>query len=136
MHKMIEYIQRELEEIEQKAAKNRLSMSEIEYADKLAHLSKNLLKTDELMSGGYSGDTYKDGTRHYPMDGAYVGAREEIRRDSRDRYSRADYPIYARDGYAMDNHEIVGQLRDIMNSAPDERTRMEFQTFIKKMEQM
>lgn len=40
MHKLINYICDELESIEKKAEKGDLSMSELQYADTLAHLKK------------------------------------------------------------------------------------------------
>lgn len=142
MHKLMEYVCDELEELEKKADKGKLSMSEIEYADKLAHLKKNLLRSDELMDEGYSGDTYKEPSRMYPYsyDGGSSYARgrgSNAKRDSRGRYSSdSGYGRYARDGYSMDSREIVQELRNLMNDAPDERTRQEFQHFITKMEQM
>jgi len=36
----------------------------------------------------------------------------------------------------MDAGDMVDQLRDMMDDAPDERTKMEFKRFIQKMEQM
>ncbi len=60
MHKLIEYVCDELEALEKKAAKGSMSAAEIEYADKLASLKKNLLKGemlyDEVEGGEYSGN--------------------------------------------------------------------------------
>ena len=36
----------------------------------------------------------------------------------------------------MANEEMVEELRDLMQDAPDEQTRKEFQRFIQKLEQM
>ena len=45
MHKLMEYVCNELEELESKADKEgKLSAAEIEYADKLTHIKKNLLR--------------------------------------------------------------------------------------------
>ena len=120
MHKLIDYICDEMDELEKKAEKGKLSMSEIEYADKLAHLKKNLLRSEELMDEGYSGAIYPY------MNGSYARGR---RRDSMGRYSSDSR-------YSMDNREIVKELRTLMNDAPDDRTRQEFRQFISKMEQM
>ena len=50
MHKLIEYICDELEELNRKAGKDgKLSMAEIQYMDTLAHAKKNLLKGEEMM---------------------------------------------------------------------------------------
>lgn len=103
MHKLMNYVCDELEDIEKKADKAKLSMADIEYADKLAHLKKNILRSDELMDEGYSGDSY----RMYPYamnDGmSYARGRgSNARRDSMGRYSSDDgrYSDYSRDDYS------------------------------------
>ena len=50
------------------------------------------------------------------------------RRDARGRYSGRS------DGYSMDTSDMIDELHELMQKAPDERTRMEFQRFIQKME--
>lgn len=55
MHKLIEYVCDELEELERKADKEgKLSMAEIQYVDTLSHIKKNLLKGEEMMEEGNS----------------------------------------------------------------------------------
>lgn len=130
MHKLIDYVCDELEDLEKKAEKGKLSMSEIEYADKLAHLKKNLLRSDELMDEGYSGDS----SRIYPysMNGSSYARRN---RDSRGRYSTdRGYPRYSRDGYSMDEDSMIEELRELMKQAPDHK-KQRFQRFISEMEQ-
>ena len=56
--------------------------------------------------------------------GRYSYAR---RRDSRGRYSMNDYSYH---------NEMIHELKDMMNDAPDERTRQEFKRFIDKVENM
>ena len=137
MHKLIEYVCDELEDLERKVEKgNKLSMTEIQYMDTLAHAKKNLLKSDEMMEesdysmdgGSYArGNMRTDrGGNSYRYDGETSYARgrgRNARRDSMGRYSTAG------DG-------MIEELRDLMNDAPDEKTRMEFQRFISKMESM
>ena len=142
MHKLIGYICDELEELERKADKEgKLSMAEIQYVDTLAHAKKNLLKADEMweeneysMDGGRS---YARGRRsmrggnsyRYAGEGSYARGRgRNARRDSMGRYSS--------EGYSMAGNEMIDELRDLMQDAPDEQTRMEFQRFIQKIEQM
>ena len=103
MHKLIEYCCDELEEIERKASKGqKLSMQELQYADTLAHMKKNLMKADEMSGDGYSnrgysrrmsydgGRSYDDESYAYPdenfvrPDGSYSRRRG---RDSMGRYS-------------------------------------------------
>ena len=143
MHKLMEYVCSEMEELERKADKDgKLSMAEMQYLDTLAHTKKNLLKADEMWEESeYSeamdgrGTSYR---RSYDRDGRGTsyryddgtmsmarGRRGNVRRDSMGRYSRAE-------GAEM----MVDELRELMQEAPDERTRMEFQKFIQKIEQM
>ena len=77
----------------------------LEIIDKLTHTIKNLCKIIE--DGEYSN---WDGTRSY-------------RRDSMGRYSR--------EGYSR--HDLSDKLRELMNEAPDDRTRMEIKRLIEKM---
>jgi hypothetical protein len=107
MKALLDYVCDELDVLEKKADKGKLSMSEIEYADKLAHLKKNILRSDELMDEGYSGDSHMDGYRMYPYsmnDGmSYARGRgSNARRDSMGRYSSDDgrYSDYSRDDYS------------------------------------
>lgn len=150
MHKLMEYICDELDELERKAEKGgKLSMAEIEYADKLAHIKKSLLTADELWEdseysnadGGsyrYSrrGGSYARGTQGGMQGGqggtsmSYARGRgRNARRDSMGRYSREG-------GYSYGAEDMVQELRELMQEAPDDRTRQEFERFIQKIEQM
>ena len=146
MDKLINYVCDELEELEKKAEKGGLSSSEVQYADTLAHLKKNLLKGEELydeMEGdGYSGNYPYDGTRSMRTDGmsyrrgrSYAGPGRgrgsNARRDSMGRYS-------SRGGYSRaegDMHEIVEELRGMMDSLPEEK-RHEVERFVEKVDRM
>jgi hypothetical protein len=156
MHKLIEYICDELEELERKADKEgKLSMAEIQYGDMLAHFKKNLLKGEEMYGeegmysmdggsyamgddrGGMNGRTRRGGrsmrggnSYRYEGEGSYARGRgRNAKRDAMGRYS-------SRGGYSMAGDEMIDELRDLMQDAPDEQTRMEFQRFIQKIEQM
>lgn len=129
----------ELEEYSDK----KLDAGSLEVIDKLAHTIKNLDKIIEtyeeegyssmMYDGSYDdgrrggsyargGRGFYEGGRSYARGGSYA---RNGRRDSMGRYSSAE-------GTEM----MVHELRELMNDAPDERTRMEFQKFIQKMEQM
>lgn len=152
MDKLIKYVCDELDKIEQMAASGKLSFSDIEYADKLVHLKKNLLKTDEMMeeySGegrGYDsfrGEMYSRRGNSYDGRGGRGssfdnrGRGSNAQRDSRGRYSSADnYSRYLRDDYSMDAGEIVEDLRELMNQAPDDRMRQEIKKIMNKAEEM
>lgn len=141
MHKLMEYICDELEELERKADKDgKLSMAEIQYADTLAHTKKNLLKADELWEESEynmdEGNSYAMGGRsrngyRYNNEGGRSYARGRGRNAKRDSMGR-----YSRDGYSMAGDDMIDELRELMQDAPDEQTRMEFQRFISKIEKM
>ena len=149
MHKLIDYVCEELESLEKKAAKGSMSAAEIEYADKLASLKKNLLKGDmlydEVMEDGeYSGamrpmsdmgGTYRGGSYNRNRDGGMSYARgngrgrgRNARRDSMGRYSSEGYS--RADG--MD--EMVDSIRSMMGELPPDVQR-DAQRFVDKLEQ-
>lgn len=135
MDKLCKYIDKELEEIEDKAGMSgKLSGAELEYADKLAHLKKSLL-TNAAMSDyseeGMSNRSGRSYNRSYNEGGSYDsyasrGRGRNARRDSRGRYSSE---------YSRGKEELTEQLYELMEQAPDEHTRKEFERFIQKMEQ-
>lgn len=134
MNELIEYCCDELDELKSKIKKGgKLSVAETEYMDTLAHAKKNLMKGEEMSEEGYSGMMYPryygddrmDG-RSYNEGRSYARGRN-ARRDSMGRYSR---------GYSMANEDMMDELRDLMEKAPDEMTKREFKKFIDKIETM
>ena len=148
MHKLIDYVCSELEELEHKASKDgKLSMSDLQIADTLAHLKKNLMKTEEMSKdegyssmgysrrGGYSRRMSYDGGS-YADDGmgdfvrpdgsyrdggmSYRGRGRGAKRDAMGRYSSA-------------GDEVHDMLYELMNSTGDEHTRNEIRKLIEKM---
>ena len=142
MHKFMQYLCDELEEIERKAEKEgKLSATEIEYADKLLNMKKNLLKAEDLYEGSdYSmeGSYARGGGMSMARGGSYArGSRGNRggRRGGANQYgSYADGGSYTDYSRAVD--DMVQELHEMMQEAPDERTKQEFQRFIKKIEQM
>lgn len=141
MHKLYEYVCDELKDLEKKAEKGNLSLQEIQYADTLAHLKKNLMKADEMMEdefGEYSMAYYP--MTSYAEEGGHMNGRggnsyargrgRNARRDSMGRYSRDGYS-YAED----DMNEIISDMRGIMSKLPAEKQR-EVRAFIDSMERM
>ena len=121
MDKLYDYICEELEELERKADKGKLSAAEIQYGDTLAHFKKNLLTADAMEGEGYSKD--------YSYARSSRGGRSYARRrDSMGRYSRGR-------GYSMDD-AMISELHELMEDAPDEMTKREIKKFIKKIESM
>ena len=126
----------------QNISKRDVSTNSLDFVDKLTHTLKNLDKVIESCDEeGYSSDgSYRMSRRSYNRysndgsydDGSYEGSYARgrgrgARRDSMGRYSS--------DGYSG-HGDMVEQLREMMQDAPDERTRMELQKFVQKMEQM
>lgn len=130
------------EELKKYGKKGDLTAGSLDVVDKLAHAVKNIDKIieayeDEEYSGAYDsyamerGGSYERGGNRggsYRMGGSYARGRgRNARRDSMGRYSSTD-------GYSR-HEDMLGELRYLMQNAPDEHTRMEFQKFITKMEQ-
>ena len=108
LHELRERLCDELKEY----GKKDLSAGSLDVVDKLTHTIKNLDKI--IDADGYSG--------HYPYvyDGMSRGSdRSYARRDSMGRYSRSG---------------LTDKLHELMDEAPDDRTRMEIKRLIDKME--
>ena len=118
MDKLIDYVCDELDELEKKASKGKLSAAEVQYGDLLAHFKKNLLTAD-AMEGNYSED-YRGAS--------YARGRH---RDSMGRYSSRYSRRYSE---AVDN--MVDRLRSMMDEAPNEEVRSEIHRLVTKMENM
>lgn len=133
MHRLCEYIDKELMEMERGVANGkRLSAAELEYADKLAHLKKSILTNEameEAYDDGYSRH-YDDGRRMRNDGYSYAGRGRNARRDSMGRYSRGGY------SYDDAKDDMMKELREIKAKAPDDRTRQKIEHFISEMESM
>ena len=135
LHELCETLSREIGEANDKIRKagGKLSAGDLEYVDKLTHALKSVKATIAMMEDeGYSG-MYPYAYDNGNMGGnrSYRGGSYAQRRDSRGRYSGR----YARDGYSRGS-DMVAELRELMEDAPDDRTRSEFQRFISKIESM
>ena len=136
LSELCETLSDELKKTNQKLEKSGgvMTSGDLEYIDKLTHALKSVKTTKAMMESGYSGRSYNDGSyagmnnegrrsyRSYDQGRSYARGRN-ARRDSMGRYSR-------------DNDEMIMELRELMEDAPDEETRMEFQKFIQKVEKM
>lgn len=127
MHKLMGYINNQIDDIERKAEKDgKLSMSEVEYLDKLAHIKKSLLTSeamdDESEYSQNDGRRYSRG-RYYDGMGSYARGRN-ARRDSMGRYSTAEAA------------DMVDDIKDLMHNAPDQQTKQEMQRIINRLESM
>ena len=134
MHKLYEYICDELKDLEKKAERGDMSMQDIQYADTLAHLKKNLMKADEMMEeeGEYSMmyypmTSYAEDKRMYDAR-SYGGRSYAPRRDAMGRYSRRNY--------SMAHDETINELQEVMNETTDAGIRSEIKRLIDRIEKM
>jgi hypothetical protein len=146
MHEIYELKEMLCKELEEYGKKGEMTAGSLDVVDKLAHTIKNLDKIIETYEeegysgrggsyeGGMTGGSYaRDGrTRSYAgrsyRGGSYARGRGgNARRDAMGRYSS--------EGYSRAD-DMIDQLNDLMEDAPDERTRMEIQKLITKMESM
>lgn len=133
MHAIYDLKEMLCKQLEDYGKKGELSAAVLERVDMLAHAVKNLDKIIETMeesdySGNMDGRSY--GGRPY-RDGSYDGGRSmargrNARRDSMGRY--------ASDGYSRDDGNMADRIRDMMDEAPDERTRQELQRLATKLD--
>lgn len=130
-HNLCDFIKDELKELDRKVASGgKLSMNEIEYADKLAHMKKSILTVDAMENSGEYNDNgnynsnYND---NYSRMRSYGARGRSARRDSRGRYM--DDMRY-RDG------DMVDELHELMNSAPNEHIKRKYKEFIADIESM
>lgn len=147
LHELCETIAKTIKETNEKirSAGGKLTGSDVDFVDKLTHAMKSVKATIAMMEDedGYSGyypvwrGAYADGTMNGNANrgsynrGSYRGSYargRNARRDSMGRYS-------GEQGYSRDGG-MVEELRGLMEDAPDERTRQEFQRFISKIENM
>ena len=143
MHELYELKEMLCKELEEYGKKGEMSTGTLEVVDKLAHTVKNLGKIIEMYEedDGYSSDGgyYEvDGMRGTYGRGSYGrgGSRGGSYARGRGSYARRDsMGRYSREGYSRDE-EMIAQLKELMQDAPDEQTKQEFQMFIRKMETM
>ena len=117
-----------------------IANDDVEIIDKLTHSLKSLVTTCAMLEAeeddGYSGRymptwnpgvTYRrDGGNSFDNRDGYSGNRGGY---SRNRYSRENRNEYSRTG------EMSDQLRQMMEEAPDDMTRMEIKKLMDKMDQ-
>lgn len=127
MHELYKLKDKLCEELEEYGGK-KLDAGALEVVDKLTHAIKNLDKIiDKYEGNDYSNDgrmneSYGYGTAHRPDFNSY---RSNYSR-RRDRMGR----------YSTKNDAMIAELRELMQDAPDDRTREEFRAFIQRVESM
>lgn len=97
-----------------------LNGGDLQFVDTLSHALKSIVTIMAMTEpDGYSHD-YQQG-----YSGRYPG-NPYTRRDSMGRYSRGR-------GYSR-GEEVIDQLREVMESAPDEKTRQEIHRLITRLD--
>ena len=148
LHELCETIEEEIADANKKIknAGGKMSSGDVDYIDKLTHSLKSIKAVMAMMEDEdddeyssmypyvYRGRSYRG--RSYRSDDGMTGeggrsyARgrgSNARRDSMGRYSSR------MDGYSR-HGDVIESLREVMEEAPDDRTRQEIQHLIEKME--
>jgi hypothetical protein len=140
MHELYELKEMLCKELEEYGQKGELTAGSLEVVDKLANTIKNLCKIIEMCEddeyssrdGSYEdgmGGSYARGGRGGNRGGGGANQYGSYAMGGRS-YARGRGGRYSRDG------GMIEDLRELMQDAPDERTRQEFQKFIRKIEGM
>jgi len=160
MHELYELKETLCKNLEEYGRKKDLKAGDLDVIDKLSHSIKNLDKIiEKYEEEEYSGARGRGSNARRDSRGRYSSAMGMMDRDG---YSmRGDYSnerggySNERGGYSNErggnysnrseysnrggysrNSNMIMELRELMEDAPDERTRMEFDKFIRKMESM
>lgn len=130
-----EMLSEELKKANDKLAKNgnQMTASDLDYIDKLTHAIKSVKTTKAMLESedGYSsrGRSMEGSSNMYMPRYAYDDMSYARGRDSMGRYTSRD------SGYSGMNEAIM-ELREAMNKAPDEPSRMKIKQLIDEMERM
>lgn len=125
MHELYELKEMLCKELKEYGEKGEMTAGTLDVVDKLAHTVKNLDKIIEAYedegNSGYYPYAYDDGMNRggRSYNGSYRGRSYARRRDSMGRYSR--------DG-------LADKMRELMEDAPDDRTRQEIKRLVEKLE--
>lgn len=123
---ILKLAERELSAIEQNGKFR--SRDEVESVYKLIDIVKDIYCIWDYESGSsYTGHSY----RNYDDGMGSYARRDSMGRYSREGSGRRSYRGYSRDDGKM---EYIGELRELMNSAPDEQTRQSIHRMIQQME--
>jgi hypothetical protein len=126
MDKLCKYIDKELDELENKVGMGgKLSRADIEDGKNLAKFKMALLTNEAMENDGEYSNNYMQGGNSYGYNrgSSYRGRR----RDSMGRYSRDDY------SRAEAEDEFREHLEEAMRSAPDEHKRKKVERMLNEM---
>lgn len=124
MDKICKYIDKELDELENKVAMGgKLSRADIEDGKNLAKFKMAILTNDRMEEDSNYSNEY--GSMSNRMSNAR-GRGSNARRDSMGRYSRED-------GYSRAENDFRERLEDAIDSAPDEHKRKKLERILNEM---
>ena len=133
MEQACELLHEQFSDLIRKVKANGMSSGDLDKLDKLAHSLKSVKSTMQMEDeGGYSGrypywmgGAYADESMGDTNRGSYARGRRNARRDSMGRYSGE---------YGYSRNDLADEMRELMEKAPDERTRQKIQRLIDEME--
>ena len=135
MHKLMELKEKLIEELGDYAENGKFSKEDVEaikyISSGIDHIC-NIMERDDSGSYGMSYDdgSYDDGSYRRSYRGSYARGRGRgARRDSMGRYS-------SERGYSRASDEMVMELRELMDDAPDQQTKQEMERIVKRLESM
>ena len=108
-----DFVCHELEELDEKAKADKVSMTDVQYADMLEHYKKSYLTNEAMEESGYSNRGYMP----YYGGMSYAG-RMNAKRDSMGRYSRNRGYSYAEDIEATKD-----EMRELAQKMPEDHRR-------------
>lgn len=121
-----------MEELKEYGRKGELTSGTLEVVDKLSHAIKNLCKIIEACEEEEGYSNMYGGSYEGMRGGSYArgGRRGGGRRGAN------QYGSYGMGGGYSRDHEMIAELRELMQDAPNEHVRKEFERFISKVENM
>ena len=135
LEEICERLSKELKKANEKLNGREMTAADTAYMDQLLHSLKSVKTVMAMMDA----ENEDDGRSYEGRSYRGSSGRSGRRRDAMGRYS-GDYMRYpgnysGRRGYSRDD-EMISNLREMMEDAPDEQTRNDLQRMISRMEMM
>ena len=122
LHDLCNMVEDDLQDVNRKLKNSgKMSDGDLSYVDKLTHVLKSIKTTMAMMDA-------EGGSNAYMGRSSYAR-----RRDSMGRYTRADGRMMDRSYDNAYDSGMMAELRELMEDAPDEKTRQKFQRFINEL---
>ena len=136
MHALYDLKEMLCKQLEDYGKKGEMSAAVLERVDMLAHAVKNLDRIIETYEESeYSGNgSYNRGGSYEGRGGRSYDDGRSMARGRGSNAKRDSMGRYASDGGYSRNGELADQLRDMMENAPDDRTRQEISRLASRLE--